>query len=167
MSRELPETAAYSRVAILASALVGIVLAIGSVWLTTFLLGGSNGSFYESLFRVGPTVQGGGVGADWTAGNTIPALDFLVALVHAADVILGIFILVLVFIHWAAFRRLASRMRRPGGEARGDRVATDGGQEAESGRAVSDDTGVDAEASTERTQQADSTADASERGEMQ
>jgi hypothetical protein len=137
MTREFPETAAYSRVAIAVSAVVGIVVGIGSVWLTTFLLSGAGsagagGTLYETLFRVGPTIQGGGVGADWTTGNTIPWLDFLIALVHAADVILGVFILVLVFIHWATFRRLASRMRRPGEERSGDRVATDGGREAES-----------------------------------
>ena len=133
---EYPETSSYSRIAILASALVGVVLAVGSVWLTTFLLGGSNGSFFETLFRIGPTVQDGGVGADWTTGNTIPALDFLIALIHAADVILGVFILVLVFIHWAAFRRLASRMRQPGEESRSDAVATDGGRETTDGSVV-------------------------------
>lgn len=125
---EYPETSSYSRVAILVSAVVGIVLALGSVWLVTFLLGGTSGSFYETLFRVAPTIQGGGVGADWTTGNTIPALDFLIALIHAADVILGVFILVLVFIHWAAFRRLASRMRQPDERERSDAVATDGGR---------------------------------------
>jgi hypothetical protein len=133
MTSEYPETSAYGRVAILVSALVGVVLAVGSVWLTTFLLGGSLSTSSESLFRVGPTIQDGGVGADWTAGNTIPALDFLIALIHAADVILGVFILVLVFIHWAAFRRLASRMRRPGGDRRSEGVATDGGREPGTG----------------------------------
>ena len=133
MTSEYPETSAYGRVAILVSALVGVILAVGSVWLTTFLLGGSSSTSSESLFRVGPTIQDGGVGADWTAGNTIPALDFLIALIHAADVILGVFILVLVFIHWAAFRRLASRMRRPGGDRRSEGVATDGGREPGTG----------------------------------
>ena len=132
---ELPETSTYSRVAILASAVVGIVAALGSVWVVTFLLGGSDGTFYETLFRVGPTVQGGGVGADWTTGNTIPALDFLIALIHAADVILGVFILVMVFIHWAAFRRLASRMRQPGEDRQRDTVATDGGRATDAGGA--------------------------------
>ena len=144
MSRELPETSSYGRIAILTSAVVGTVLALGSVWLTVFLLGGAGGSFYETLFRVGPTIQGGGVGADWTAGNTIPALDFLIALIHAADVILGVFILVLVFLHWAAFRRLASRMRQPGESEsqRSDAVATDGGREATDGGHTNDaDTG--------------------------
>lgn len=133
MTSEYPETSAYGRVAILVSALVGVVLAVGSVWLTTFLLGGSAGASSESLFRVAPTVQDGGVGADWTAGNTIPALDFLIALIHAADVILGVFILVLVFIHWAVFRRLASRMRRPDGDRRSEGIATDGGREPGTG----------------------------------
>jgi hypothetical protein len=133
MTGKYPETSAYDRVAVLTSSLVGVVLAIGSVWLTTFLLGGSASASSESLFRVGPTIRDGGVGADWTAGNTIPALDFLIALIHAADVILGVFILVLVFVHWAVFRRLASRMRRPNEDRRSEGVATDGGREPGTG----------------------------------
>jgi hypothetical protein len=117
----------YSAVAVVVSAVVGIVVAVGSVWVVSALWGGGQVTLWEQLFRVGPTVQGGGVGADWTSGNTIPALDFLIAITHAADVLLGVFILVLVFLHWASFRRLAGMMRGPGGGEHAEGVATDGG----------------------------------------
>ena len=123
----MSDNAGYSAIAVAVSALVGLVVAVGSVWAVTVLWGGSQVTLWEQLFRVGPTVQGGGVGADWTAGNTIPALDFLIALTHAADVLLGVFILVLVFLHWASFRRLAGMMRGPGRGSRAEGVATDGG----------------------------------------
>ena len=112
-------------IAILVSAVVGIVVAVAAIWWASGF-----GGFYEGLFRVGPTVQGGGVGADWTTGNTIPFLDFLIALTHAADVIMGAFILLMVFIHWAAFRRLAGRMRPSTRDERSTAVATDGGSTA-------------------------------------
>ncbi|QLD85939.1 hypothetical protein HWV23_09450 [Natronomonas halophila] len=121
MSHETPEVEGYSPISVFISALVGIVVAVLSVWWASGF-----GPFYETLFRVGPTVEGGGVGADWVAGNTIPALDFLIALVHAADVILGVFILLLVFLHWASFRRLAARMRHPGEDETGETVMADG-----------------------------------------
>jgi amino acid transporter len=121
MSRDLPETAAYSTLSVAIAAIVGIGTALLSVW-------AANGfaTNFEELFRVAPTADGGGVGSDWIAGNTITSLDFLIAITHAADVLLGAFILVMVFIHWGAFRRLASRMRRPG-ERRRQGVTTDGG----------------------------------------
>jgi hypothetical protein len=65
-------------------------------------------------------------------GNSLPALHFAIALIHAADVIMGLFILLMVFVHWISFRRLAAKMRRPSEDApRG--VATDGGADAERG----------------------------------
>ncbi|WP_231753972.1 hypothetical protein [Natronomonas sp. CBA1123] len=108
MSYETPEVDGYSPISVLVSAVVGIAVALLSVWWASGF-----GPFYETLFRVSPTVEGGGVGSDWVAGNTIPSLDFLIALVHAADVIMGVFILFMVFLHWASFRRLAARMRHP------------------------------------------------------
>ena len=120
-SGDLPETSGYGRVPVLISAVVGVVLSVLLVWWASGF-----DVFYEELFRVAPTVEDGGVGADWLAGNTIPALDFLVALTHAADAIMGVFILFMVFLHWAAFRRLAGQMRQPG-ESRSEGVATDGG----------------------------------------
>ena len=121
----MSDEAGYSTVAVAASAVVGLVVAVGSVWAVNALVG--EAAFFETLFRVGPTVQNGGVGADWTTGNTMPALDFLIALIHAADVLLGVFILVLVFLHWASFRRLAGMMRGPDRSERAEGVATDGG----------------------------------------
>jgi hypothetical protein len=122
MSTEMPETSGYGRVPVIVSAVVGVVVSVLSVWWASgFAI------FYEELFRVAPTVEGGGVGADWIVGNTVPWLDFLVALTHAADAIMGVFILFMVFLHWAAFRRLAGRMRAPD-ESRGAGVATDGGE---------------------------------------
>jgi hypothetical protein len=118
---ELPEVRGYARWQVAVSAVVGVAVAFLSVWWVS----GFSVSV-ESLYRVSPTVGDGGVGADWVAANTIPALDFLIALIHAADVILGVFILALFFLHWAAFRRLASQMRQPGEEV-AEGVATDGG----------------------------------------
>ena len=121
---DLPEVAGYERSRVIISALVGVVVALVSVWWAQGF-----DIFYESLYRVNPTVEGGGVGADWVFGNTIPSLDFLIALIHAADVLMGAFILVMVFIHWAAFRRLADRMQGPA-EERETAVAADGGEPA-------------------------------------
>jgi len=118
---ELPEVRGYARWQVVVSAVVGVAVAFLSVWwVSGFTVS------VESLYRVSPTVSGGGVGSDWVAANTIPALDFLIALVHAADVLMGVFILVLMFLHWAAFRRLAGMMRQPGEEA-AEGVAADGG----------------------------------------
>ncbi|SEV85023.1 hypothetical protein [Natrinema salifodinae] len=112
------------RIAFVVSAIVGLVLAVGSIALVS-----GRGPFFEDLLRVRPSVEGGGVGADWVVGNTEPALEIAIAVVHFADVIMGIFILLMVFIHWAAFRRLAARMRPPGAPTRGRdaAAATDGG----------------------------------------
>lgn len=96
--------------AITISAAVSIVVAVVATWLAQ--------SFWhvahEQLFRIGPTVEGGGVGADWVASNTNAWLKALITLTHFADVLMGIFILLMVFIHWGAFRRLAGRMRTSG-----------------------------------------------------
>jgi hypothetical protein len=119
---DLPETSGYSPASVAISAVGGIVLALVSVWWAA-----GTAVFYEGLFRVSPTVEGGGIGTDWVVGNTVPWLDFLIAFIHAADVLMGIFILLMVFIHWGAFRRLASRMQQPGEERR-EAVATDGGE---------------------------------------
>jgi hypothetical protein len=133
--QELPDTAGYERWHVGVSAVVGIVVALFSVWWAQ----GFN-VFYESIYRVNPSVGGGGIGADWVAGNSIPALDFLIALIHAADVIMGIFILVMVFLHWAAFRRLAGQMQQPGEDVT-DAVAADGGEPA--ARKITGDDGGD------------------------
>lgn len=127
MSRadDLPETEGYERWQVYLSAVVGLVVAFVLVWVASGF-----SVFYETLFRVGPTPSEG-VGAEWAAGNTVPWLDALVAITHAVDVLMGLFILVMVFLHWAAFHRLASRMRG-GGEQRGA-VAADGGTETEGG----------------------------------
>ena len=139
---QLPEedAATYSRTAIVASAVVSVAVTAVLAWVASGF-----GVFYEGLFRVGPTVEDGGVGADWVAGNTIPALDFLIALVHAADVIMGVFILFMVFLHWASFRRLAARMRQPGEAREASGVATDGGTDATADDAADPATGGDAE----------------------
>jgi hypothetical protein len=121
MSYETPDVDGYSPISVLVSAVVGIAVALLSVWWASGF-----GPFYETLFRVSPTVEGGGVGSDWVAGNTIPSLDFLIALVHAADVIMGVFILFMVFLHWASFRRLAARMRHPEESESGEAVMADG-----------------------------------------
>ena len=112
--------------AIAVSAVVGIVVAVASVWYV-------NGSFdasFETLYRVNPTVEGGGVGSNFVAGNTDPLLDALIVVIHAVDVLMGVFILALVFVHWGAFRRLGARMRDADEPAE---VATDGGRDADSG----------------------------------
>jgi hypothetical protein len=114
------------RAAFWTSAVLALVLSVGSVWLV-----GERAIHFEALRRVGPTVEGGGVGAAWVQGNTLPALDWMITLIHLADVVMGIGILVVFFIHWIAFRRLAARMRSPDApRASGDAVATDGGGEA-------------------------------------
>ncbi|GAA0207194.1 hypothetical protein [Halobaculum roseum] len=120
----LPETEGYPRAAIAINALVAIaVTALVLWWAADFAV------FYEELFRIQPVAEGAnaGVGSDWTSGNQIAWLDFLIAITHAADVIMGVFILFMVFLHWGAFRRLASRMRQPG-DSGSSAVAADGGQ---------------------------------------
>jgi hypothetical protein len=137
MSGDLPETSGYGRVPVLVSGAVGVVVSVLLVWWASGFA-----VFYEELFRVAPTVQDGGVGADWVAGNTIAWLDFLVALTHAADAIMGLFILFMVFLHWAAFRRLAGQMRQPG-EGGAEGVATDGGTAAAAEPGTGTGTGTD------------------------
>lgn len=91
--------------------------------------------FFENVLRVRPTIDGGGIGADWVVGNTGPILEAAIFLVHLADVVMGIFILLMVFVHWAAFRRLAVRMRPPSGRPREreSTAATDGGERSDGG----------------------------------
>lgn len=120
-AEDAPEITGYRRWQVYVSAAVALVASFAIVWFVSGV-----GSSLEQLFRVSPTVEGGGIGTDWLVGNTIPALDFLIALTHAADVIMGVFILVIVFIHWGSFRRLASRMRQPDQEG-ADALAADGG----------------------------------------
>lgn len=143
------------RVAFWISALIGLVLAVGSVALVS-----GRAPFFEDVLRIRPTVEGGGIGADWLAGNTEPALEWLITLVHFADVVMGIFILLMVFIHWAAFRRLGARMQPPGGtRTRETATATDGGERTDGSRSSSDrssDVGEPSE--TRRTAEPNDTA---------
>lgn len=122
---DLPEVEGYPGWSVLVSAVVGLGVAFLLVWVASGFAIPT-----EQLFRIAPTVEGGGVGTDWAVGNQLAWLDFLVALTHAADVIMGLFILFMVFLHWASFRRLADRMRRPG-EEREETVVADGGPEAD------------------------------------
>lgn len=129
------------RAAFWTSLLLSIALAVGSVWLI-----GVRAIHFEALQRVYPTIEGNGVGAGWIQGNTAPALDWAITLVHFADVIMGVFILVMVFIHWIAFRRLAARMRPPDAPRRtDDAVATDGGERFAGSQTVEDERGRPAE----------------------
>lgn len=106
------EDTGYSTLAVLISALVGLGVMTGS-----YLLVQANNAFFESLYRVQPTIEGGGVGSDWVAGNTDPLLELMITIIHIADFVMGLFLIVIVVVHWAAFRRLASRMRSPGDPA--------------------------------------------------
>lgn len=126
---ELPDVNDYAGWQVGLSAVVAVVVTAVSVWWVSRF-----GPFYELLFRVDPATTGParGVGADWIFGNTLPSLDFLIALVHALDVILGLFVLFLVFVHWVAFRRLAGRMRGPA-DATEETVVADGGDDDEAG----------------------------------
>ena len=120
----LPETDGYPRTAIAINAVIAVaVTALILWWAADFAV------FYEELFRIQPVAEGAnaGVGSDWTSGNQIAWLDFMIAITHAADVIMGVFILFMVFLHWGAFRRLANKMRQPG-ESSGNTVAADGGR---------------------------------------
>jgi hypothetical protein len=108
--------------AVLVSTVVGFVVAFASIWVVNGLE-----SDFETLYRVNPTVEGGGVGTDFVAGNTDPTLDALIVAIHAIDVVMGVFILLILFIHWAAFRRLGARMQPPK-KAGADGVAADGGE---------------------------------------
>ncbi|MFC6786455.1 hypothetical protein ACFQFH_11305 [Halobaculum halobium] len=121
----LPETKGYPRAAIAINAVVALaVTALILWWAADFAV------FYEELFRIQPVAEGAnaGVGSDWTSGNQVAWLDFLIAITHAADVIMGVFILFMVFLHWGAFRRLAGRMRQSGEGTESSAVAADGGR---------------------------------------
>ena len=111
------------RAAFWTSLVLSLVIAVGSVWLI-----GVRAVHFEALDRVRPTIGADGVGAGWIQGNTDPVLEWAITLIHLADVVMGVFILVMVFIHWIAFRRLAARMRPPDAPRRTDAVATDGGE---------------------------------------
>lgn len=123
MSNSTAENGAssYSGTVVAVNAVISVAVALGLVWIVS----GFN-VFYERLDRVSPTVDGGGIGTAFTAGNETGWLVFMVEAIHAIDVIMGLFILVMVFIHWGAFRRLANRMRQPAES----RVAADGGSAA-------------------------------------
>jgi len=112
----------YSRAVIAVNAVVSTIIALALVW----VVNGYN-IFYERLPRVQPTVEGGGIGANWVAGNQDFWLGLMIDAIHLIDIVMGVFILLMVFIHWAAFRRLAARMQGPG-EERSEAVATDGGE---------------------------------------
>lgn len=118
--------------AVVISAVVGIVVAVGAL----VVVHGFD-VFYETLDRIEPTVAGGGVGTDWVAGASEPTLALVIKFIHVADLLMGIFILLMVFIHWGAFRRIASRM-----QPAGDRpTATDGGTTRTEGDAHRGDAG--------------------------
>jgi hypothetical protein len=121
---DLPETSDYSRLTIAVNAVIAVaVTAVILWWATGFAVN------TEELFRVGPTVEGGGVGTDWVVGNNIGWLVGAIKLVHLADVVMGIFILLMVFVHWGAFRRLAAQMQPPESvRAARDEAVTDGGR---------------------------------------
>ncbi|AEH38362.1 hypothetical protein [Halopiger xanaduensis] len=132
------------RAAFWLSALFGLALAVGSVALVS-----GRAPFFEDVLRIRPSVEGGGVGADWVAGNTEPVLEAMITVVHFADVIMGIFILVMVFVHWAAFRRLGARMRPPSGTQRREAAAaTDGGVSESGGDTDADGDGAGADDAT-------------------
>lgn len=121
-------------IALAVSLLFGLALAVGSILLVSWLDPG-----FEGLLRVRPTVSGGGVGAGWTAGNADFWLNLMITLVHLADVVMGVFILLMVFVHWASFRRIAARMEGPAGRGEPEEVAADGGRQ--DGPAVDDRAG--------------------------
>ncbi|WP_218836411.1 hypothetical protein [Halorarum salinum] len=138
----LPETRGYGGTAIAVNALIAVVATLAILWWASGF-----GPFYEELFRIDPTFTGAnaGVGADWAEGNQIVWLDFAIAITHAADVIMGVFILFMVFLHWGAFRRLAARMRAPGESPETDEtVAADGGRAADAAGGQTDGAADDA-----------------------
>ncbi|MFQ3320123.1 MAG: hypothetical protein ACI8UR_000475 [Natronomonas sp.] len=117
------------RVAFWVSVVFGLALATGSVWYV-----GQQGIWFEALQRVRPALAGGGVGADWEYGIEIALLNGLIELIHIADILLGIFILLLVFVHWAAFHRLAAQMQPPEGEqTASEPTIADGGTPSDGG----------------------------------
>jgi hypothetical protein len=131
--------------AIVVSAMVALVVTtLAYLWASGWFGGWS--PEYETLFRVAPTVSGGGVGTDWVTGNTVPILDAAIAITHAADVLMGVLILVMVFLHWSIFRRLSTRIRSPSRRRTSDTVATDGGARGETNSQADDESSDDGEA---------------------
>lgn len=126
MSNSTAENGAssYSGTIVAVNAVIAVAVALGAVW----VVNGFN-VFYERLDRVSPTVDGGGIGTAFAEGNDIGWLVFMVEAIHAIDVIMGLFILLMVFVHWGAFRRLAGRMRQPGES----RAMPDGGSAGDDG----------------------------------
>lgn len=114
----------YSGTVVAVNAVISVAVALGLIW----VVNGFN-IFYERLDRVSPTVEGGGIGSAFDKANEMELLVFMVEAIHAIDVIMGLFILLMVFIHWGAFRRLAGRMRQSGDS----RAVTDGGAAADEG----------------------------------
>lgn len=114
----------YSGTVVAVNAVISVVVALGLVW----VVNGFN-VFYERLDRVSPTVEGGAIGSAFVKGNEMELLVFMVEAIHVIDVIAGLGILLIMFIHWGAFRRLAGRMRQPGDS----RAVTDGGEAADEG----------------------------------
>ncbi|NHX36449.1 MULTISPECIES: hypothetical protein [Halolamina] len=136
MSNSTAENGAssYSGTVVAVNAVIAVAVALGAVWVV-------NGFdvFYERLNRVSPTIEGGGIGTAFAQGNDIGWLVFIVEAIHAIDVLMGLFILVMVFVHWGAFRRLAGRMRQPGES----RAMPDGGSPAQGAGADGGDTGAE------------------------
>lgn len=104
------------------SAVFGLVLAVGSIWFV-----GEQGVWFEALQRVRPTVAGGGVGSSWEAGVEMFVLNAAIDIIHLADIVMGIFILLVLFVHWGAFHRLGSRMKPPASQDPDPTIA-DGGE---------------------------------------
>jgi hypothetical protein len=131
---DLPEVDSYSRLSILVNAAIAVVATGGVLWWASgFAVD------FETLFRVSPTVEGGGIGADFVAGNSVGWLNAMITVVHVADVVMGAFILLMVFIHWGAFRRLAAQMRPPGtSRSTSEEAVTDGGREQSTSTAAGD-----------------------------
>ncbi|MGZ0746910.1 MULTISPECIES: hypothetical protein [unclassified Haloparvum] len=125
MSESTDNGGVSDRIAFYGSVVFGLALATGSVWFFNQKM-----VLVEALQRVHPTVSGGGVGAAWEYGIGVESLNLAIKLLHIADIVLGFFILVMVFIHWASFHRLAAQMKPPAGSeaASSDAAATDGGE---------------------------------------
>lgn len=135
---ELPEITGYDRWRVAVSAAIGIAVAILLVlWVAGFDV------FHENLFRIGPTIEGGGVGTDFQEGNDIGYLKGMITVVHLADVVMGLFILLMVVVHWASFRRLAARMRQPGEPVSDRGTPTDRAGEVSTDSSQSEPTGGD------------------------
>ncbi|MFA9518245.1 hypothetical protein ACERIT_13690 [Halopenitus sp. H-Gu1] len=117
------------RIRLIVSAIIGIVVSTGLVWYV------SGGPFFEVLPRIIPTVEGGGVGADWSTGHAAPLYTWLIWVTKAAVALAGLTILYMVLMHWMAFHRLADRMQQPAGASSGSEsdATTDGGRPVDDG----------------------------------